>query len=398
MSGITRYADVHVPMDEALTRVAIDISGRPFLVFKAEFVRDKVGTFDTELVQEWFQAFAMNAGMTLHVRDALRHQRPSHRRILLQGPGAGAARRDRDRSARGRTRCRRPRARSAADVASHARDFGRAGCVSEDDDGRLHRPPAAAAEIRRRRPIRSASRSCATASFLGVPARAAVDAAAPDVAGAAALHRGRGRRLQVGLVGARRVGGGAASSSACWSRCWSASKPATLRRLTLGAARLEQSSASSSATIAKRPSGGSSMPGCAARRGRRRAVARAAAPPHRRRACRRPRPDVIGLFPGRSRERRGDRRDRRLRLGQSALGRQGVRARGAREPAHDQPIVVTRDPEAVARADRDRAARRRRLRRLPARARRRPRHGRGAGRDACAARAGRSSASASACS
>ena len=43
MKGITRYADVHVPMDEALTRVAIDISGRPFLVFKAEFVRDKVG-------------------------------------------------------------------------------------------------------------------------------------------------------------------------------------------------------------------------------------------------------------------------------------------------------------------------------------------------------------------
>jgi imidazoleglycerol-phosphate dehydratase len=68
MRGINRYADVHVPMDEALTRVAIDISGRPFLVFKAEFVRDKVGTFDTELVQEWFQAFAMNAGITLHAQ------------------------------------------------------------------------------------------------------------------------------------------------------------------------------------------------------------------------------------------------------------------------------------------------------------------------------------------
>ncbi|TMK22930.1 MAG: imidazoleglycerol-phosphate dehydratase [Alphaproteobacteria bacterium] len=48
MKGITRYADVHVPMDEALTRVALDISGRPFLVFKAEFVRDKVGSFDVE--------------------------------------------------------------------------------------------------------------------------------------------------------------------------------------------------------------------------------------------------------------------------------------------------------------------------------------------------------------
>jgi imidazoleglycerol-phosphate dehydratase len=67
MRGITRYCDVHIPMDEALTRVAIDISGRPFLVFKAQFARDTVGTFDTELVREWFQAFAMNAGITLHV-------------------------------------------------------------------------------------------------------------------------------------------------------------------------------------------------------------------------------------------------------------------------------------------------------------------------------------------
>jgi imidazoleglycerol-phosphate dehydratase len=69
MKGITRYADVHVPMDEALTRVAIDVSGRPFLVFKASFGRDKVGAFDTELVQEWFQAFAMNSGVTLHVEN-----------------------------------------------------------------------------------------------------------------------------------------------------------------------------------------------------------------------------------------------------------------------------------------------------------------------------------------
>jgi imidazoleglycerol-phosphate dehydratase len=67
MRGITRYADVHLPMDEALTRVAIDISGRPFLVFKSVFSRDKIGTFDTELVREWFQAFAMNAGVTVHV-------------------------------------------------------------------------------------------------------------------------------------------------------------------------------------------------------------------------------------------------------------------------------------------------------------------------------------------
>ena len=67
MRGITRYAAVHLPMDEALTRVALDISGRPFLLFRVAFARDKVGAFDTELVQEWFQAFAMNAGVTLHV-------------------------------------------------------------------------------------------------------------------------------------------------------------------------------------------------------------------------------------------------------------------------------------------------------------------------------------------
>jgi len=67
MKGITRYANVDVPMDEALTRVAIDISGRPFLVFKTEFARAKIGEFDTALVQEWFQAFATNSGITLHV-------------------------------------------------------------------------------------------------------------------------------------------------------------------------------------------------------------------------------------------------------------------------------------------------------------------------------------------
>jgi len=67
MRGIGRYADVHVPMDETLTRVAMDISGRPILVFKVAFARDKVGAFDTQLVREWFQAFTVNAGITLHV-------------------------------------------------------------------------------------------------------------------------------------------------------------------------------------------------------------------------------------------------------------------------------------------------------------------------------------------
>jgi imidazoleglycerol-phosphate dehydratase len=66
-TGIARYADLHLPMDETLTRVALDLSGRPFLVFRTQFPAEKIGAFDTELVREWFQAFAMNGGVTLHV-------------------------------------------------------------------------------------------------------------------------------------------------------------------------------------------------------------------------------------------------------------------------------------------------------------------------------------------
>ena len=65
--GVTRYADCLLPMDETLTRVAVDVSGRPFLVFGTEFPTAKIGTFDTELVREFFQAFAINAGLTLHI-------------------------------------------------------------------------------------------------------------------------------------------------------------------------------------------------------------------------------------------------------------------------------------------------------------------------------------------
>ncbi len=67
MKGVTRYADAHLAMDETLTRVALDISGRPSLVFRTTFSNAKIGEFDTELVREFFQAFAMNAGITLHV-------------------------------------------------------------------------------------------------------------------------------------------------------------------------------------------------------------------------------------------------------------------------------------------------------------------------------------------
>ena len=67
--GIRRYASCDLPMDGTLTRCALDVSGRPFLVWKVEFNRDKVGEMDTELFREWFQAFAINAGITLHVEN-----------------------------------------------------------------------------------------------------------------------------------------------------------------------------------------------------------------------------------------------------------------------------------------------------------------------------------------
>ncbi len=65
--GINRYASLDLPMDETLTRAAIDVSGRPYLIWRVEFSRDKIGTFDTELFREFFHAFAQNAGITLHI-------------------------------------------------------------------------------------------------------------------------------------------------------------------------------------------------------------------------------------------------------------------------------------------------------------------------------------------
>jgi imidazoleglycerol-phosphate dehydratase len=65
--GIRRYADALSPMDETLTRVAIDISGRPFLVWKTEFSQKRLGEMDTEMFEHWFQSFAQTGGLTLHV-------------------------------------------------------------------------------------------------------------------------------------------------------------------------------------------------------------------------------------------------------------------------------------------------------------------------------------------
>ena len=65
--GIVRYGDALIPMDETLVRVALDLSNRPYLIWRVDFKRDKLGTMDTELFKEWFQAFAQAAGATLHV-------------------------------------------------------------------------------------------------------------------------------------------------------------------------------------------------------------------------------------------------------------------------------------------------------------------------------------------
>ena len=67
--GVERFADVLIPMDETLTRVALDLSNRPYLVWRVNFTRDKLGEMDTELFKEWFHAFAQNAGLTLHVEN-----------------------------------------------------------------------------------------------------------------------------------------------------------------------------------------------------------------------------------------------------------------------------------------------------------------------------------------
>lgn len=67
--GITRYGAAYIPMDETLSRVALDISNRPYLIWRVDFSKPKLGDMDTELFKEWFQAFAQAAGITLHVEN-----------------------------------------------------------------------------------------------------------------------------------------------------------------------------------------------------------------------------------------------------------------------------------------------------------------------------------------
>lgn len=67
--GITRYGHAYIPMDETLSRIALDVSGRPYLIWNVEFSKPKLGDMDTELFKEWFQAFSQSAGITLHVEN-----------------------------------------------------------------------------------------------------------------------------------------------------------------------------------------------------------------------------------------------------------------------------------------------------------------------------------------
>lgn len=87
--GITRYATVFTPMDESLSRVSLDVSGRPYLVFNVEFTGTKVGNFDLELVEEFFRAVVVNAGLTLHI-DLL-HGRNNHHIVESIFKGFGRA-------------------------------------------------------------------------------------------------------------------------------------------------------------------------------------------------------------------------------------------------------------------------------------------------------------------
>ena len=67
--GIKRYAHAMIPMDETLTRVAVDVSNRPYLIWKVDLKVEKLGEMDTELFKEWFQAFSQAAGITLHIEN-----------------------------------------------------------------------------------------------------------------------------------------------------------------------------------------------------------------------------------------------------------------------------------------------------------------------------------------
>ena len=109
--GLTRYADCLLPMDETLTRVALDVSGRPFLVFRSEFPTERIGSFDTAARARVLPGLRRQRRPHAAHRDALRHEQPPHRGIELQGRRARVEGGRRHRSAPGRARAldeRRP--------------------------------------------------------------------------------------------------------------------------------------------------------------------------------------------------------------------------------------------------------------------------------------------------
>ena len=257
-------------------------------------------------------------------------------------------------------------------------------CTSRRRSGRSRADPGAL-RVRARRLL-----------FLGLPAGAAVAAVAPAVAGAAWSMSSSIVVLGVGLLSARRAARRSKFVVGLLIALLIGFEAATLRRWTLDAPRLDAMSASSSATIVETAERRFFDAWMRARRGHARQPTppptAAAAPVRRgRRAVRRHRP-VPGAGSAAMSVAIVDYGSGNLHSAAKAF------ERAARESGHDQPIVVTSDPDAVAPRRSRGAARRRRLRRLPARARRHSRHGRGAERSRARAAAGRSSASASACS
>ena len=110
--GIRRYGDALSPMDETLTRVALDISGRPFLVWKTEFSQKRLGEMDTEMFEHWFHSFAQAAGITLHVETL--YGKNNHHIVESAFKGLARALRRRSRSIRARP-MRFPRPRGCCD-------------------------------------------------------------------------------------------------------------------------------------------------------------------------------------------------------------------------------------------------------------------------------------------
>ncbi len=86
-AGVRRFGHAYIPMDETLTRCAVDLSNRPYLIWRVKFDRPKIGEMDTELFKEFHHAFAMNAGACVHLETPVRGKFAPHRRERLQGPG-----------------------------------------------------------------------------------------------------------------------------------------------------------------------------------------------------------------------------------------------------------------------------------------------------------------------